>query len=52
MYLIFLIILMAIFTVCISLIIINGKHKAVNCDKLTDDVDFIDKDFSKDDEII
>ena len=51
MYFIFLIILMIIFTLCISLIIIKGK-KSISSDKLTDDVDFINKDYTKDDEII
>jgi hypothetical protein len=50
MYIILLITLMIIFTVCISLIISNRKNK-LN-DNFTDSVEVIDNDYSIDREII
>ena len=50
MYIILLITLMIIFTICISLIINNRKSK-LN-DNLTDSVEVVDNDYSIDREII
>lgn len=50
MYIILLIILMIIFTLCISIIISKRNVKLV--DKMTDDVEVIDKDYTIDNEII